>query len=179
MVKKRQKKKTGKKKKKHSEAFQKQNLFILILLLIVFAVILVLYFALDIPGKTKVEEDLNVAIFENKQILQLEIAKTHEQRTTGLMHRESLEENSGMLFIYGSEQQLTFWMKNTLIPLDMIFLNSNKTIVHIIKNAQPCVEEPCKVYPSENPAIYVIEVNAGYTDKHGILKGQKVEFDVG
>jgi uncharacterized membrane protein (UPF0127 family) len=82
-----------------------------------------------------------------------------------------MEENQGMLFIFPDEQIRSFWMRNTFISLDMIFVNSNKEIVTIHKNTRVLSSES---YPSAEPATYVIEVVAGFTDKHNIKVGDKV-----
>ena len=83
-------------------------------------------------------------IFENGQTVQVDLADTPTKRTKGLMNIEHLDENEGMLFIFEEQKQVSFWMKNTLIPLDMIFLNAEGTIVNI-QNAIPCKQDPCKI----------------------------------
>jgi len=106
----------------------------------------------------------------------VEIANTPEQRTQGLMNRENLAENRGMLFIFDQSGIYSFWMKNTLIPLDIIWLNENKEVVFIEKNAQPC-RETC---PSINPhqkARYVLEINGGLSDKINLKTGDKIIFN--
>ena len=67
-------------------------------------------------------------------------------------------------------------MKNTLIPLDIIFIDKNFNIVNIIQNTQPCTKEPCQIYSSLKPVQYVIETNAGFADKNNIKIGQKIEI---
>ncbi|MBI2655841.1 DUF192 domain-containing protein [Candidatus Woesearchaeota archaeon] len=99
-----------------------------------------------------------------------EIADDKEEMMKGLMFREKLEENSGMLFIFENEGPQTFWMKNTLIPLDIIFIGNNFEIVDI-KGAEPCSKDPCKYYASSGPAKYVLEVNAGFA------AGNKINVD--
>lgn len=91
----------------------------------------------------------------------LEKAITQEEKSKGLMDRSYLEENKGMVFIWDTEEMRFFWMKNTLIPLDIIFLNSSGSIASIVHSAQPCESLECPSYPSELPARYVIELNAG------------------
>ena len=75
--------------------------------------------------------------------ISIEIASTPEQRTIGLMKRSSLAENSGMLFIFEDEQPRSFWMKDTFIPLDIIFFDKNFAVVSYIKEMRPCLEDPC------------------------------------
>ncbi|MFA3783746.1 DUF192 domain-containing protein [Melioribacteraceae bacterium 4301-Me] len=107
--------------------------------------------------------------------IDIEIADTDEKRELGLMYRDKMEENRGMLFIFPQETYQSFWMKNTIIPLDMIFINANKEIIKIQKNTIPYSEQS---YSSEKPAKYVIEVNAGYCDRHGIKEGNKITWRV-
>ena len=105
--------------------------------------------------------------------INVEIADDNEERINGLMFREKLDENSGMLFIFENGEYQTFWMKNTLIPLDMIFIDENFQIVDI-KNAIPCKEERCDSYKSSKPAKYVLEVNKGFTIKNNIKLGDRL-----
>ncbi len=91
----------------------------------------------------------------------------------GLMYRRSLGKDSGMLFILRREEPQSFWMKNTLIPLDMIFISRNLVIVEIT-TMQPCITDPCPDYTSRQPAQYVLEVNAGYCRSRTIRTGDKV-----
>ena len=105
--------------------------------------------------------------------ISVEIADDNEERMKGLMFRERLDENSGMLFIFHKEEYQKFWMKNTLIPLDMIFIDKNFKIVDI-KNAVPCKKEPCILYGSLQPAEYVLEVNSNFTSENGIRLGDRI-----
>jgi uncharacterized protein len=107
----------------------------------------------------------------------VEVADTNEERSQGLMFRESLPENDGMLFVFDEEAPRTFWMKNTKIPLDMIFIGSDM-VVDQVTTAQPCVADPCAVYPSIQPVQYVVEVNAGFAKEHGIEAGDRIEINV-
>ena len=111
--------------------------------------------------------------FDNGSTFSVEFAQTDEERAKGLMFRESMNVNDGMLFIFDEEKSRRFWMKNTLIPLDMIFLDVNKTVVFIHANVQPCEDDPCKLYESP-PAQYVLEINAGIAEKDGIVVGSKL-----
>jgi len=105
--------------------------------------------------------------------MDIEIADNEDKRMTGLMYRDKMEENQSMLFIFQDEEQQAFWMKNTILPLDIIYFNSKREVVSIQKNAEPYSE---KSLPSFKPAQYVVEVNAGYTDKYGIKEGCKIEW---
>ena len=103
----------------------------------------------------------------------VEIADDNQERAKGLMFREHLDTNNGMLFIFDNEDYKTFWMKNTLIPLDMIFIDKEYKIVEI-KRAVPCEKDPCKLYPSSKPAKYVLEVNGNFTIGNNVKIGDKI-----
>jgi uncharacterized protein len=103
--------------------------------------------------------------------IDIEIADNDYERQLGLMNRQSMEEMQGMLFIFLREEIQSFWMRNTLFSLDILFINSQKEIVTIHKNTQPLSEQS---YPSSKPAIYVLEVNAGFCDRHNVKPGDKV-----
>jgi hypothetical protein len=105
--------------------------------------------------------------------IDVEIAATEFERAQGLMYRPSMPDSVGMLFIFEWEAPQAFWMKNTIIPLDIIYVDQQKKIVSIAKNAKPYSEESL---PSEGNAQYVVEVVAGFTDKYGILVGDRITF---
>lgn len=109
--------------------------------------------------------------------ISVEIADTFEKRMTGLMYREKLGELNGMLFIFQDERPRSFWMKNTLIPLDIIFINSEFEIVKI-QQTTPCKQDPCPSYLSEKPAKYVVEVNMGFSEEHKVEEGMKININV-
>ena len=130
------------------------------------------------------KEDYNKAINEvvfktdsENIAIQAEIARTLEEISKGLMQRERLGEYSGMLFVFPDESQRSFWMKNTLINLDIVFISKGKKIVSIAE-AVPCPSKntKCPLYKSEVPAQYVVEVNGGFCEEHNIKKGDLVEF---
>ncbi len=107
---------------------------------------------------------------------EIELAITEEERIRGLQHRQSLAPNTGMLFIYDKPLELIFWMKNTLIPLDILYFDSDATLVHYHDSAPPCTSLPCPHYPSLRPVIYVLELNAGTRQRLGISLGQRFEI---
>jgi len=109
--------------------------------------------------------------------ISLEIARTPKEREKGLMFREELDRDKGMLFVFDDEAPRSFWMKNTLIPLDMMFIDSEKKIIKIIENAQPCRNDPCRHYSSEIPAMYVLEMNSGFVRKNNIKEEDRIIFD--
>jgi YVTN family beta-propeller protein len=104
----------------------------------------------------------------------LEVSDDLEESMRGLMFRIHLPWNAGMLFPYSNEEPRTFWMKNTLIPLDMIFVDSSSKIVEIKENVPPCEQEVCPTYPSIEPAQYVLEVNAGFVKDKGVKLGDQL-----
>lgn len=108
-----------------------------------------------------------------KKSIDVEIAETDEARHKGLMYRDGMEETQGMLFIFPKEEPQGFYMKNTLLPLDIIFVNSKKEVVKIYKNTTPLSEQDL---PSVKPAIYVVEVNGGFTDKFSIKEGDYIDW---
>ncbi len=110
-------------------------------------------------------------------LIRAEIADSEEERRTGLMFRESLGKSEGMLFIFPDSAVRNFWMKNTLIQLDMIFIAENMTIVKI-HHAVPCTSEPCPLYSSGMPAKYVLEVNANLTSAYGIREGSAAKVSL-
>ena len=103
----------------------------------------------------------------------LEVADTPEERARGLMYRNSLAEDSGMLFIFDQDANQSFWMKNTLIPLDMLFIARDGTVVGIHANATPLSTANITV---GKPSRYVLEVPGGWAERHGIAAGARVEF---
>jgi uncharacterized membrane protein (UPF0127 family) len=103
----------------------------------------------------------------------IEVMVTDNERSLGLMYRRSLPENSGMLFIYDPPQQATMWMKNTLIPLDMVFISANGHVHRIEENAEPFSET---LIPSDGAVVAVLELNGGEADKVGLKPGDKVIY---
>ena len=120
--------------------------------------------------------DLVFLTRDDKEIsmLDVELAEDIESHTLGLMYRTKMAENQGMLFIFQEEEERYFWMKNTVLSLDIIYLNAKREIIKIHKNAIPYQEHPS--YDSDKPAMYVIEVNAGYCEKYKIKEGDKFAY---
>lgn len=102
------------------------------------------------------------------------IANDNDSRSRGLMDVSSMEDNQGMLFIFPDNDYRTFWMKDTLIPLDMIFINQEKKVVNIESNTIPMREDI--YYPSKHPSMYVLEVNAGVANANSITIGSRLNF---
>jgi uncharacterized membrane protein (UPF0127 family) len=110
------------------------------------------------------------------QVITAELAVTPRERERGLMFRERLEPDQGMLFVFEEEDLYSFWMKNTLIPLDIIWLNSHQQIVHLEKNVPPCQADPCPSYTPRYPALYVLELKAGEADRNGLKLYDRISF---
>jgi uncharacterized membrane protein (UPF0127 family) len=108
-----------------------------------------------------------------KAAVSVELAVTPGQRQFGLMYRQHLDADAGMLFIFPAPDRLKFWMKHTEIPLDMIFADPAGAVVAIVANATPYSETP--VGP-DAPALYVLEVNGGFCAHHGVRAGDRMSF---
>ena len=119
-------------------------------------------------------EKIDVSIYNKNITFNVEVAKTIEERRIGLMYRKKLLNNEGMLFIFPREKIIQLWMKNTYIPLDVIFISENKVIVDIKKNMEKLSETIVK---SKVKSRYALEFNAGLIDKLDIEIGDKVLFN--
>lgn len=108
-------------------------------------------------------------------VIDIEVADNHQRRARGLMYRKSLPVDAGMLFVFDEEEIQGFWMKNTYIPLDMLFVNAANEIITIHANTAPLKEWN---YASTHPALYVVEVNAGYCAQKQITEGDKIIFEL-
>jgi uncharacterized membrane protein (UPF0127 family) len=104
----------------------------------------------------------------------VEVVATEAKVERGLMYREALALDAGMLFMMGREKAWSFWMRNTLIPLDMLFITRAKVVGGIVENAEPKTETLRKV---DVPSLYVLEVNGGWSKQHGVAAGAKVRFE--
>ncbi|MFT4758058.1 MAG: uncharacterized membrane protein (UPF0127 family) [Paraglaciecola sp.] len=107
--------------------------------------------------------------------IDIELANDEAQRAQGLMYRRSMRDDQGMLFIMENNEQQGFWMKNTYISLDIIYVGADSTIVDIYKDAKPL---SMKSMPSRGLAKYVVEVNGGWTTTNGVAKGDKIAFEL-
>ena len=121
------------------------------------------------PG---VLESPNQVCFHGR-CLNVEVVQNETDRTRGLQHRKTLGENAGMLFVFSDIQKYSFWMKDTFIPLDMIWLDYAKRVVHVERNVPPCRQDPCPTYAPSAPALYVLETNP---DQFDVKRGDQLEF---
>lgn len=108
----------------------------------------------------------------------VELAKTPEERATGLMYREHLDLDKGMLFVFPEEGIYPFWMKNTKIHLDIIWIDADKRVVFIERDAVPCISESCPSITPDKEAMYVLELTAGTADRIGIQVGDFASFEI-
>ncbi|MEM4367133.1 MAG: DUF192 domain-containing protein [Candidatus Anstonellales archaeon] len=116
------------------------------------------------PKKPKIIKD-------GKELpIALEVADTPEERVRGLMGRTELPEGKGMLFVFDSEAVQSFWMKNTVVDLEVIFIAKNGTVV-AIRHMEPCISDPCPSYSSEKPALYAVETKPGFSASNNIEPG--------
>lgn len=111
------------------------------------------------------------------QRFMVEIADDDSERARGLMFRESMDENRGMLFIHDEQQPLAYWMKNTKLALDILYFDKERRLVSQQRDVPPCsLGNRCPPYPSQAPAIYVLELNAGEAAKLGLKDGARLTF---
>jgi len=152
-----------------------KNVFLatLILILGIFLITLLALVFTYFNNQTK-NTEISYAILEtSSEKIKLEVAKTDSQRAYGLMNRTYLDSNSGMIFVFEKEQALTFWMKNTLIPLDIIYLDQNYIVTKIYTDTK--TNQTVEVYPSKNLSKFAIELNAGSVDRFNIKEGDKLD----
>jgi uncharacterized membrane protein (UPF0127 family) len=129
-----------------------------------------IYFTLDYFAPKQ-----DMVCFDNT-CFHVELAVTPEERTRGLMQRNYLGPDKGMLFIFENEGDYPFWMKNTSIPLDIIWISGNKEVVAINRNSRPCGENPCLLMSPGRKSRYVLEINAGLSQKINLKMGEQVKF---
>lgn len=152
----------------------------LLLFFILFTIVIIALFVLVIPYTQnsslvmRQDKEIFTYINESKNIytLELEVADTPTEREKGLMYRENIEDGYGMLFVFPEEQYITFWMKNTLVSLDIIFLDSDFVITTIHKNTK--ANQITELYKSGSPNKYVIEVKSGWAEETNARIGEKI-----
>jgi len=121
--------------------------------------------------------ELPEATLPDNFVVKLELAVTQQEVADGLMYRPSLPEDRGMLFIFDADRYPSFWMKNTLISLDLVFLDAAGSVVDVVANVPPCAADPCPTYSPRSPARAVLEVAAGTASAHGIEPGVAILFE--
>jgi uncharacterized membrane protein (UPF0127 family) len=124
-------------------------------------------------GSDVVRVPVTVQAANGDVIFQSEICDDDEERSRGMMHRKSIGEREGMIFLFPRETQLSFWMRNTLIPLDIIFIRADHTILGVVENAVPQTDTPRFIRGNSQ---FVLEIAGGAAAKLGIQAGQTVDF---
>jgi len=107
----------------------------------------------------------------------IEIADNDASREHGLMERTEMARDHGMLFVFDTDEPRAFWMKNTKIPLDMLFFDADRHLVSVQHDVQPCLADPCPAYSSGAPARYVLELNAGQSRAIGLSPGDEMTIN--
>jgi uncharacterized membrane protein (UPF0127 family) len=124
------------------------------------------------------EKDVVRIYFPSGEFVVAELALSGEQRAKGLMFRDDIAANRGMLFIFEDEAIHSFWMRNVKFPIDILWLDREKRIVHMAKQVPPCKRDPCPTYSPVRPSVYVLELRAGRSEQLGIRIGDRIEFRV-
>lgn len=110
----------------------------------------------------------------------VEVADDGPERNRGLMYRDQLADGTGMLFLHDIEEPQAYWMKNTRIPLDIFYFDSQRKLVSVSRSVPPCsLGDRCPPYPSSGPALYVLELNAGEASRLGVAAGDELVFGPG
>jgi uncharacterized membrane protein (UPF0127 family) len=154
------------------DLFRRRVYFILIL-----PVFLVLA-TQPLPASAKDDQPLIKVCKNTSHCVFAWIATSPETQERGLMYRDKLPEDRGMLFMYTHPDFWTFWMKNTKMPLDIIWLDKRKVIVFMVTEAQPCIREPCLQYRPDEKALYALELAAGMAKKWDIKTGDRLTFEI-
>jgi len=173
-------KKKVKNKKQVKQSFRNQrNIIIISILIIALVAIYFLFFRKKSTGPQFVKE--GEVTFLKKDSMQfvkkidVEVAKTPPRRSQGLMYRSSMDEDNGMLFIFDRPDKESFWMKNTIITLDIMFIDSVGVIDTIYRKTTPFSEHSL---PARRKVQFVVEVNGGWADKNGVKESDLIEFKV-
>ncbi len=116
-------------------------------------------------------------IFPDGFVVRVEIVADEESRAQGLMYRDQLLPGTGMLFLFPADGTYPFWMKNTRIPLDMIWIDASRRVAHLKHGVPPCLVDPCPSYDPGVPARYVLEVAGGVAGDHGVAEGAVLRFE--
>lgn len=112
----------------------------------------------------------------NGERFTVEIADTAESQTRGLMFRDRMDAEHGMLFVFDREEPRAFWMRNTRIPLDILYFDAQHALVSVSAGVPPCTTQQCPNYPSAAPAKFTLELNAGTTRRLGTKRGDTITF---
>jgi uncharacterized membrane protein (UPF0127 family) len=127
------------------------------------------------PAAASVPEGPRV-VLPSGAVYRLEIARTPEEQAQGLMFRESLPDRTGMIFLFDDKGVHRFWMKNTMIPLDMVWMDAEGKVLFISADTPPCRADPCPTYGPDSPAASVLEIAGGRAAKEKIVVGSVLQF---
>lgn len=130
-----------------------------------------------LPAEIQPSPPLKKLVFIEQQLeINVEIAATQVDRERGLMYRSDLDAKQGMLFVYADLGQRRVWMKNTLLSLDVLFLDTDGRILSMLENLPPCQKDPCPIYDSHAAAMYMLELSAGFIQQNHLKVGQKIRL---
>lgn len=115
-------------------------------------------------------------VFRNGSAVEVEVVADSETRAQGLMYRASLSPDRGMLFLFPATASHAFWMKNTIISLDILWIDETRTVVHVEADVPPCQADPCPSYAPDDEALHVLELAAGQVVARGIRIGDVLEY---
>ncbi|MEA3357140.1 MAG: DUF192 domain-containing protein, partial [Patescibacteria group bacterium] len=149
---------------------KKARLKLVLVVVVILSGIIACLLALNYLGREEPTEQVYLKISTNGKELsvQAELAVTQKDHKTGLMYRDKLCEDCGMFFVFDSNVTSGFWMKNCLIPLDIIFIDEDGCVVDIKEDFEPCEQDPCQIYVPQKQYRYVLEVNSGWCSKNNV-----------
>ncbi|HUU38154.1 MAG TPA: DUF192 domain-containing protein [Candidatus Desulfaltia sp.] len=138
-------------------------------------ILLLAFLTLYCSGQTGRDRFIKVYFPDGFAVI-AELAVNDEERARGLMFREQIHEDQAMLFLFAEEDIHSFWMKNMRFPIDILWLDRGKRIVHIEARVPPCPREPCPTYVPAAAAAFVLELQSGCAEKHGLRVPDRLEF---
>lgn len=132
--------------------------------------------ALQFMGGNQSRQYFMIELPDGSQVF-AQVADSPEKHLEGLFFTEELRPNQGMLFIYQEEDPHKLWTRNVHFPIDMVWIDRDRTILHLVENAPPCSEEPCEIYGPEEPfTLYVLQARAGFIRNHNLKKDESLVF---
>ena len=126
------------------------------------------------PTPAEIPASAPAVVLPDGAVIAVEVVADPETRALGLMHRPSLRADRGMLFLFPDIDVHSFWMKDTLIPLDIIWIDDSSRVVHVKANVPPCKADPCPSYTPSGAARYVLELASGQAAAHGVVAGSQI-----
>ncbi len=166
----------NKEKRSFSDLIQKHNALARVIILVVLVSAIIITATILANPRVRGEPQACFKADQSRCVKLIGIADTEESRKVGLSKYDHLAPNTGLLFVFERERTSTFWMKDMSFPIDIIWLNSGKRVVHIVKDAPPCEDDNCELYNCLYTSKYVVEVPAGWSDEYNIYVGDPVTF---